>query len=239
MIVGARSGCSPAHLAALLQRQRGQPGEDLGSASARSAGSRGPGPGRRGRAPGRSPPARWRSRPRRSPRSTGCAGAPRARRRPRICRTSSASSSRSASGGGSSCRWRSVWRTTPAWVETWKLTSVPVADHHLGRAAADVEHQRGRPSHPGRARWSRPGRSAAPPRRRSGRGARGRSAARPQPANSSPLAESRTALVRTARRRSQPWRSICSWYSSSVVEHPLDGRPRAGGRRRRRRRRAG
>ena len=33
-----------------------------------------------------------------------------------------ASASSSSGRGGSVCRWRSVWRTTPTWVETWKST---------------------------------------------------------------------------------------------------------------------
>ena len=38
--------------------------------------------------------------------------------------------------------WRSDWRTTPAWVETWKSHLVAGADHELGRAAADVDDER-------------------------------------------------------------------------------------------------
>ncbi len=49
------------------------------------------------------------------------------------------------------------------------------ADHELGRAAADVDHERRRACRRGRARWWRRGTSAAPPRRRSARAARGRS----------------------------------------------------------------
>ena len=44
----------------------------------------------------------------------------RSRARPRPARASS------SAVGGSVARWRSVWRTTPAWVETWKLTSSPL-----------------------------------------------------------------------------------------------------------------
>ena len=41
---------------------------------------------------------------------------------------------------GPSCRWRSVWRTEPAWVETWKSgSSRRLPDHELGAAAADVD----------------------------------------------------------------------------------------------------
>ena len=38
--------------------------------------------------------------------------------------------------------WRSVWRTTPACSEAWKAISRAGADDQLGRAAADVDHQR-------------------------------------------------------------------------------------------------
>ena len=72
------------------------------------------------------------------------AAAPPGRRATRIARTSCASARCSDSVGGSLCRWRSVWRTTPAWVETWNDDLVAGADHHLGRAAADVEHERRR-----------------------------------------------------------------------------------------------
>ena len=45
-------------------------------------------------------------------------------RRPRRSRARRAPSASSSSGrGGSVCRWRSLWRTTPTWVETWKSTS--------------------------------------------------------------------------------------------------------------------
>ena len=37
--------------------------------------------------------------------------------------TAAASSASSPPDGGSACRWRSVWRTTPIWVETWKPSS--------------------------------------------------------------------------------------------------------------------
>ena len=100
--------------------------------------------GRRARDPGRSRPATWRCRRPRSPRLDGAARCGSGTAAARIARTSADSSARSASVGGSVCRWRSVWRTTPAWVETWNSTSPPGADHHLGRAAADVEHERRR-----------------------------------------------------------------------------------------------
>ena len=106
----------------------------------------------------------------------GAAPTARARQRRRISRTSSRRARRiSAAVGGSWWRWRSVWRTTPACVETWNSTSRAGPDHHLGRAAADVEHQRrrrvGRVALAGRAEE----RERAPPRRRSGRAARARS----------------------------------------------------------------
>ena len=41
-------------------------------------------------------------------------------------RTSSPSARSSRGLGGSECRWRSEWRTTPTWVETWKAT-VPLS----------------------------------------------------------------------------------------------------------------
>ena len=42
-----------------------------------------------------------------------------------IARTSSASDASSSRRGGSECRWRSVWRTTPACVEMWKVICPP------------------------------------------------------------------------------------------------------------------
>ena len=111
--------------------------------------------------------------------------------------------------GGSRCRWRSVWRTTPIWVETWKSTSPPRADDQLGRAAADVDHEQRRPASVARAR-SRRGRSAAPPRRRSACARRARSARARARANSAPLAASRTAEVITAARALAPSASIAS-----------------------------
>ena len=45
------------------------------------------------------------------------------RRAPRS--TSAASAASSSRAGGSECRWRSEWRTTPTWVETWNATSPP------------------------------------------------------------------------------------------------------------------
>ena len=57
--------------------------------------------------------------------------------------TSSASASSSAGVGGSEWRWRSVWRTEPMRVDTWKVGSLAgVPDDVFGAAAADVEHER-------------------------------------------------------------------------------------------------
>ena len=67
MIVGARSGCRPRHLLALLEGHRGQPREDPLAFLAGSAVAVDLGRGRRARGPGRSRPARSRCRPRRSP----------------------------------------------------------------------------------------------------------------------------------------------------------------------------
>ena len=58
------------------------------------------------------------------------------------CCTSPASSSSSDGSAGSCCTWRSVCRTVPASREAWNETSCAAADHQLGRAAADVDHQR-------------------------------------------------------------------------------------------------
>ena len=62
-----------------------------------------------------------RRRCRRRPRLRSASGARRRARRPRwrYARPRPAPRARSA-GGGSECRWRSVWRTTPTCVETWK-----------------------------------------------------------------------------------------------------------------------
>ena len=45
-------------------------------------------------------------------------------------------------GRGSAAMWRSVWRTTPACSDAWKAISVAGADDQLGRASADVDHER-------------------------------------------------------------------------------------------------
>jgi hypothetical protein len=117
-IVGARSGCRPGPRAA-LERQRGQPVEHrLERARARGRGPRPLGVVGLERR-GRSPRTASRCRRRRSPRSTrsrtssghGVARSSARRRRQRL---------ELLGVGGSSCRWRSVWRTTPACVETWK-----------------------------------------------------------------------------------------------------------------------
>ena len=119
-------GVEPAHLPALVQRQPGQPLEDPPALRRAHARSPRPCPGRRARAPGRSTPSTSRCPPPRSRappirrRSLGHAGgrgsrgrrAPARRARPAV--------------GGSECRWRSVWRTTPAWLDTWKVISRPV-----------------------------------------------------------------------------------------------------------------
>ena len=177
-IVGARSGCRPTTRPALGQRHRGEPGEQqlelaelehvaldaVGVVGVellcdRGARGRGARPRRRPRRPRLGPRRERRRRGSRAPR-------PRAR-------------AARAGAGGSECRWRSVWRTTPAWVETLKSTFAAAADDELGRAAADVDHQQRAAGRVGRARRSRRGTSAAPPRRRRSCGRRGRSACAP------------------------------------------------------------
>ena len=100
--------------------------------------------------------------------------------------------------GGSECRWRSEWRTTPTWVETWKRDLAALADHELGRAAADVDHEqrarRRRRARGGRAEEGQPRLLVAAQRAaRRGRSARGR-----RRRTRAPLAASRTAEVITA-----------------------------------------
>ncbi len=84
------------------------------------------------------------------------------------------------------------------------------ARDELGRAAADVDDQQRRRRRRGRGPPWRRGRSGAPPRRRSACARRARSGRAPSRRTPAPLAASRTADVITARRRSQPWRSIDS-----------------------------
>ena len=107
-------------------------------------------------------------------------------------RTSPASSSSSAASGGSWLMWRSVWRTGPGLQRGVEADLGPVADHELGRAAADVDHQRLLRRR--RARRRRRRRSAAPPRRRRGSRRRGRSARAARPGTS-----------RGWRRRGRRW----------------------------------
>ena len=159
-------GMQARHLAALGQRHRRQLAEDPLAPRRASAGSRAPGGvigiqplGDRRQRGGGAGHARSRARrPRR--RSAGTAAAMIAAH---VGGQLVAARPRSA---GSACRWRSVWRTTPAWVETWKLDLVPGrrspsrSSRRRCRARASASRRRGR------ARWSRRGRSAAPPRRR-------------------------------------------------------------------------
>ena len=73
---------------------------------------------------GLSPRASCGARRRRWPRRA--CGGPRPESLPRRSRARRRPARRSSAGvGGSVARWRSVWRTTPAWVETWKPTSSP------------------------------------------------------------------------------------------------------------------
>ena len=60
----------------------------------------------------------------------------------KIARVSSASACSSSGAGGSVWMWRSLMRTTPACSETWKPARAAGADDELGRAAADVDHDR-------------------------------------------------------------------------------------------------
>ena len=156
--------------------------------------------GRTARAPGRSPPATSRCRPRRSPPSRAARTSARDRGRDRSrARPRPALAARRAPAGRCA-RWRSVWRTTPAWVETWKLTSSPRPTTSSVEPPPMSMTTRRRASAGGRARWSRRGRSAAPPRRRRSSARRGRSARATRAMNVAPLAASRTALVSTATR---------------------------------------
>ncbi len=152
-----------------------------------------------------------------------CALRSRARRR--------ASAAQLRGVGGSACRCRSLWRTTPIWVETWK----PAAEHELGRAAADVDHQVLAGS---RAVGRAARRSAAPRRRRSGSGPRSRASSLTRAANAAPLAASRTAEVITAAARSQPCASIVAAEALPARRARAASAPRPGGRSRRRPRRA-
>ena len=112
-------GMQAGHLAPLVERQRGQAGAQLLEPLARDHVALDAGgvvglelevdrraarsPSRRPRPP---PPTRSRTSAGRRPRS-----------RPR---TSARAPPSPRPVGGSECRWRSVWRTTPACVETWK-----------------------------------------------------------------------------------------------------------------------
>ena len=162
---------------------------------------------RRGRSPRTTSPCRRRRRRPRRARARR-AGTALARRSART----SAASARELAGrrAGRACRWRSVWRTTPAWVETWKPTPPPRPDDELRRAAADVDHEQLACGRAGARARRAEERRAAPPRRRSivraSRPKRSRTAA----ANSAPLAASRTARVSTAVAASQPCASIAA-----------------------------
>ena len=123
------------------------------------------------RAPGRSPRTASACRRRRS-RSA------RAAARAGTCASSSARTSRRAlraprASAGRVWRWRSVWRTTPIWVETWNVTRSPAPTP--ARSSRRRCRSRG-PARPSSALRSRRRRSAAPPRRRSGCGPRSPSA---------------------------------------------------------------
>ena len=138
-------GVQAGDLAALGQRQRREPLED--GAAAASADSTWPStrPGRRARAEVDRRRTGSPCRPRRPPPRR--AARTRAGRPPRAsCPPSAASASSSSAVGGSACRWRSVWRTTPICVETWKRDLAARADDELGRAAADVDHQQRLPA---------------------------------------------------------------------------------------------
>ena len=165
-IVGARSGCRPGDLPALArasatrgaraaasQRRRL---EHVAVDPLRVVGVERPGRSPRARSPCRRPRSR-------ADGAAPVARAPRARYRAHVARRARRARRQSADR---SARWRSVWRTTPACVETANSASRPRADDELGRAAADVDHERRRRGRPGRARWSRRGTSAGPPRRR-------------------------------------------------------------------------
>ena len=168
-----------------------------------------PDPGLSHRARSPCPPRRW---PREPPRERSAA--PPART---IERTSAASASSSAEVGGSVARWRSVWRTTPACVETWKLTSSPLP------TTSSVDPP---PTSMTTVGVVSPGaRSLVAPRkvRRASsspgitRAWRASSCARTRARNASPLAASRTALVSTATARSAPPASMTARYSASVA----------------------
>ena len=115
-----------------------------------------------------------------------------------------------------------------------------LADHELGRAAADVDHQQPARRRARRARSSRRGRSGAPPRRRRGCGRRSRSASRT-------ASRERRAVGRVAHRRGQDRGGALGAvlarspraYSLEHVEHALPRRLAERAAWRRRPRRAG
>ena len=124
-------------------------------------------------------------------------------------RTAPASRARSPRGTGSRGRWRSLWRTTPIWVETWK-PGTPRAPHTssvdpppmsttsssvgspAGRAAVAPANVKAASSAPLRVRPSTPRR------------------ARTRSANAPPLAASRTAEVITTALAAHSWAAIAA-----------------------------
>ena len=118
-IVGARSGCRPGtsrRSASGIAASRA----DRLQARARERVALDARAGRRARARGRSPRTRSPCRRRRRPPGRARArrpGPPASKRRAHVARRAPRARRRA---GGSPCRWRSVWRTTPTWVETWK-----------------------------------------------------------------------------------------------------------------------
>ena len=142
-IVGARSGCRPRvarRSASGIEARRAskQPRRDEVEPVAVDAFA-----GRRGRAPGRSRRATLRSRRRQSPPGRPLRSAAGTSRSISV-RTSRLSAASSRAEGGSSRRWRSVWRTTPSLQRDVEADRAASSDHQLGRAAANVDHERGR-----------------------------------------------------------------------------------------------
>ena len=234
-IVGARSGCRPADGPARRERQRGEALELRLERGAREHvpldAGRVVGLERRGRS------RRTRSAvPATAIAAIGARRRPGRRRRARRRRRRRARPARRGVGG-SVWRWRSVWRTTPICVETWKpiaprapqTSSVEPPPMSITTRSVGVVRR----AHGGRAGV----RVAPPPRRRSACGPRGRTARAPR--RRTPRRWRRRAPPTSSRRRRLA--AVRGDRRRVALQHGEHARLRVvarAGRSRRRRRRA-